>query len=482
MLIVTVFFGGVNMQGKGSTLVDHKKTWEALQNKDEKKKYVKLNLQQRGSIPGLGDITFRLNPDSYCYLDNVVINAEDYLGDMGIIYEGSEEENRINECKKHINSLENKSVDTILGENIAKFKELVGNFMQQQNNKDEAEFLKELIGKDPPVIYFGATNIEEASGYYRYREDAIYVDIDPKIRSIRLKTYDEKTDDKKFIGTLVHESIHHYDYINRNMVKVLSLLIPSFANSETTDKIVTEFCTKIDSITIIMGSIGPGKMNVYAKKRKDQIDKIRNELARNNAFWDQSSYKNAVFHFARFIGEVIPNIYSAIALKQSNDGYKNEFITNLLATKSLKTPTIKERQEAFEFLKRFFEKYKETANMLTLNLPHSLLNAIGNVIGAYETVQKTEQEKKTWLHSIKEPKLQQPGTGPQQLKEQQQTKEGIGKVLSVYLEVQKVIQDKERKIQQNKQQQHLVVGRNTRKLNQKNQEENEEKKCCCITF
>ncbi len=95
------------------------------------------------------------------------------------------------------------------------------------------------------------------------------------------------------------------------------------------------------------------------------------------------------------MGEIIPNIYSAIVLEK--EAYKEKFVVNL------KQKTIfsrkeeifdNEGQKTFEFLQKFFAGYQKTVKDTGLPLPTFLKDGIKAVEDAYcDVLQQSQQQQ-----------------------------------------------------------------------------------------
>ncbi len=389
--MIAAFFRGVNMKGGGKKSWNGKTLGELRSEYKSPEEFEKQYdpVEKSENIAGLGNIKFRLNPASYFNLNEVIQDAEAKLNKNKGIFDATsnivlQKQKHLDDGKQHIKGLDNENPDKILNDNIDEFKSLIGNV--NDTRKEEATFLTELVGKTPPTICFGATDEKEAEGYYK--DGCVYIDVDKKIRSIRFENYDEKTNDERFIGTLVHESIHHYDAGHKEISNFLDKTEVFNIYDPTT---MRTLCNKMDSIATIMESIECKRMKSYANNAKTEIERSYKHFRLGSYTHVDQELRNG---FKYFIGEIMPNIYSTTAHKNEQD-YQDKFLTNLRAAakKNSQAFTGEDGMAKCNFLHDFFTGYRETVQKSGLTLPNSLTNAMSNVISAYITVSKEALQK-----------------------------------------------------------------------------------------
>ncbi len=395
---------------ENKTLGDLKEECKRLGIKPEDFEKNYESIEQSVDISGLGKITFRLNPESYLNLEEIVNLAWRDYKEMTDIYQENHptedhatmyekfarKKTRITEGGKRITSFDSKNVYEILRANINDFEELIKGDMY----KEEVDFLKKIVNEKQPIVYFGVSD-SHSTAYYT--EGAVYINVNPEIDSLRFLLYYPDTRKQRFMGALIHEFIHYYDDQNDDIKNLFDKQLEKIDVLKTYsfDIAVNKLCDKMESIATIMESIDPGQMRAYADRAKDGIEDLLKRiqmLATSSTHWKKEFgdffYESIRDYSMAFMTDIITNIQSSVILNDKSE-YNNDFLLSNLraAAHNNKTFTTENSVEIANSLHELFAEYRKIVQKSKIDLPSSLRKGMSDVIYAYIAVSREQLKK-----------------------------------------------------------------------------------------
>ncbi len=379
----------VNISGEsilGRLKIEYKKKKPTIELKEQCG-----HIEKPADIPGLGKITFRLNPELYLNLDMFLKDTKKIMSFHGFLYPKTSVNSnfkinlkRVIESIAYVNKLNTKKIKEILDDNIKRIQDL----LLKYKDTEEVKFLQKMFLSVPesiskPKIVLGNVD-EDADATYRSDNNSIYINVDQIIRRVKRPNANQEIEasNKNLIEELAHEFFHYYD------IKVLDLKGSGKFLEKQYYKIAGDHVFRdnnyvftvadtMESIARIMESLEVGRMDYYAGKYSPRALLLLQDTRKlNKASLCEEGFKD-------FMLEVIPNIFSVISFKNEND-YKKDFSLYLTASMYDETKeTFEERKKTFDFLQDFLKEYQDVHI-----LPKFLQKGIDTMVMAYKVAQQ----------------------------------------------------------------------------------------------
>ncbi len=410
MFILAVFFLGVNMKGvssKTETLIVQSIPFSIdeayvkdFEEQNFVKKFAKMYQDAKKEFETYqgGNIIKRffskkktVNKAKEAKTKEILILLEDVLSDL----------------KKQTSFLKQNSLTVICSKCAEAFIMEIEHF----NKNKEVEFIKNIIQTvQSPNVLFKNTYKNGNFGSYDHTNNTLSIP-DP-LMVYAMQGYARPKFHEEYVGTIVHEFIHHYDY---NQPEIMDLYAAPFKemlkNFETNYQgtednkpydLVSYVLDKIGPITVVVGSIN--RMHIYEKELHNMPFTLIKLKSTTGEIYAYTQFRCKEY-CREYFSEIIPNICSVTAFKSDKD-CKNEFLLNLNSAMAQENVmlTKKNTKEAFEFLHEFFEEYQKAAKKSGLELPEFLTKGIEAVESTYTTVSEEMRKAQQQSHKIGEQK------------------------------------------------------------------------------